>query len=67
MKVGDKNSHFFFANTVVRRRKNRILTIKDNAEWITNRQRIKQIFLEGFQNLYTSTHPKELEKLKGAL
>uniref|UniRef100_A0A803Q9F4 Reverse transcriptase domain-containing protein n=1 Tax=Cannabis sativa TaxID=3483 RepID=A0A803Q9F4_CANSA len=58
LKLGDHNSKFFHASTIIRRRRNKIVTIKDNNNnWVRNEKRIGQIFNEFFSNLFESCNP----------
>ncbi|KAF3450020.1 hypothetical protein FNV43_RR06099 [Rhamnella rubrinervis] len=54
---GDKNSSFFHASTLIRRRRNRIEAIKEGLEWVTGRKAIAEYFIKEFQNLYRSEIP----------
>ncbi|KAF3442021.1 hypothetical protein FNV43_RR15937 [Rhamnella rubrinervis] len=63
LREGDQNTKFFHASLVVRKRQNRILTIKTEKGWISNIKDIERYFLNQFQNLFESTYPHIPEDL----
>uniref|UniRef100_A0A803NK38 Reverse transcriptase domain-containing protein n=1 Tax=Cannabis sativa TaxID=3483 RepID=A0A803NK38_CANSA len=55
LKVGDRNSKFFHASTIIRRRRNEISAIKnDVGGWETEARRIGYVFNGFFHDLYNS-------------
>ena len=67
LKEGDRNSKFFHASTLIRRRRNNILEIKlENGERIYGREDIGKYFEEHFNELYSTSNPSfpvDLENL----
>lgn len=52
---GDKNTKYFHASTIVKRRKNRIVALKDNqGRWVFDPVILKAMAVEFFTNLYKS-------------
>lgn len=55
---GDKCSKFFFASTMVRQKRNNIVGIKkDDGQWITKRQDIREYLIQNFSVLFQSSNP----------
>ncbi|XP_075665353.1 uncharacterized protein LOC142635018 [Castanea sativa] len=53
---GDRNIAFYHVSTLVRRKRNRILAIKDlTREWIHEENEIKDFIRRGFEGVYTSS------------
>lgn len=53
IQYGDRNTKFFHASTIVRRRRSRISSLQDeNGSCCTNDEKIKEITLSFFRNLY---------------
>jgi hypothetical protein len=58
-KEGDKNSKFFHVTTIIRRRRNSIDAVKaKNGEWILDKSKISDYFLNNFKNVF---HEEEVE------
>ena len=56
MVQGDRNTNFYHVSTLVRRKKNQILAIKDVVgEWFYEENAIKGIIRSGFIGVYTSS------------
>lgn len=54
---GDRNSKFFHAMAITRRRKNTIQSIQqENGEWITSDKEIKSAFVAHFYAIYQAEH-----------
>ena len=54
LKEGDKNSRFFHLSTIVRRRRNTIEAVKNNAgDWVIEPNEIRNLFLENFKILFS--------------
>ncbi|RYR24105.1 hypothetical protein Ahy_B02g057597 isoform A [Arachis hypogaea] len=50
---GDRNTRFYHTKTIIRRRKNKILKLRNlNGEWIEDDQSLKNHITSFFQNLY---------------
>lgn len=52
LKEGDKNSKFFHISITVKRRRNRIMAIKNGKDWISEEEGIKNYFIENFNILF---------------
>lgn len=53
IKDGDRNTSFFHLSTVVRRWRNRIVSIKgDDNIWVHNKEEVQNIFVTYFENLF---------------
>jgi hypothetical protein len=53
LKEGDKNSRFFHVTTIIRRRRNSIDAVKaENGEWILDKSKISDYFLNNFKNVF---------------
>lgn len=51
---GDRNTTFFQLSTVIRRWRNKITAIKDNAnQWVHDATRVKEIVVKYFADLFT--------------
>ena len=56
MVQGDHNTAFYHLSTLVRRKTNHILSIKDSTrEWIGEENAIKDFFMKGFKAIYTTS------------
>ena len=56
MVQGDRNTAFYHLSTLVRRKRNHILSIKDSTrEWIGEENAIKDFFMKGFKAIYTTS------------
>ncbi|XP_061375671.1 uncharacterized protein LOC133317799 [Gastrolobium bilobum] len=54
LKFGGKNTRFFHASTVARRRHNRIVTLKDEGgNWIADSESLVQLAVSFYQDLFT--------------
>uniref|UniRef100_A0A803Q9B7 Endonuclease/exonuclease/phosphatase domain-containing protein n=1 Tax=Cannabis sativa TaxID=3483 RepID=A0A803Q9B7_CANSA len=54
---GDRNTRFFHASTIIRRKRNFIGAVSDDGlEWIMERHAIGQYFRLRFMNVYSSSH-----------
>jgi hypothetical protein len=57
VQFGDKNSSYFHAQTIIRRKKNRIHTLQlANGTWISNQATLQDEAQKFFKNLLTNTH-----------
>ncbi|XP_075670077.1 uncharacterized protein LOC142639824 [Castanea sativa] len=53
---GDRNTTFYHVSTLVRRKRNQILAIKDSTgDWIHEENGIKDFIRRGFEGVYTSS------------
>ena len=53
---GDRNTTFYHVSTMVRRKKNQIMAIKDSVEeWIYDEDSIKEFIRSDFNEVYTSS------------
>lgn len=57
LKEGDKNLKFFHTCLMMKRRRNKILAIKDDRRWIEDRRGIGDYFKRKFLELYKSYYP----------
>lgn len=58
LKQGDKNTKFFHLSIIIRRRKNAINAIRNDANtWLTNPDEIGEFFIEKFKELYKTDEP----------
>ena len=54
---GDRNSAFYHTSTLVRRRRNRILCMKDKVgNWLSGDKEIADYIRKGFMELFKSDH-----------
>ena len=54
---GDRNIAFYHVSTLVRRKRNQILAIKDlTGEWIHEEMGVREFIRKGFEGVYTSSH-----------
>lgn len=54
---GDRNTKFFHATTIARRKRNRIEMLKDaNGDWISDDERLKDMAVEFYEDLYRDDH-----------
>ncbi|XP_061351083.1 uncharacterized protein LOC133296147 [Gastrolobium bilobum] len=68
LKYGDKNTKFFHSSTVMRRRMNRILTLKDeNGIWIDDPKVLVNMVVSYYQKLFKADLPDDgFFPIKGA-
>ena len=53
---GDRNTAFYHVSTLVRRKRNKMLAIKDNmGEWLHEENEVKEFIREGFSIIYTTS------------
>ena len=53
---GDRNTAFYHVSTLVRRKRNKILAIKDSVgEWLYEEEAIKNVIWSGFNDVYSSS------------
>lgn len=64
LKERDKNTTFFKLSTLIRRRHNRIMAIKNNGVWIQEEDRIAEYFIKHFEDLFESSNPNFTEDIK---
>ena len=56
MIAGDRNTTFYHVSTLVRRKRNQILAIKDSVgQWVHEESVIKEVFRSDFNGIYTSS------------
>ncbi|KAK9998773.1 hypothetical protein SO802_018376 [Lithocarpus litseifolius] len=68
LKSGDCNTSFFHAKASNRHQRNTILRIRDSEDnWQDDEGEISRIFVEYFENLFTSSQPVVSAELLGAL
>lgn len=65
IKEGDRNTKSFHMSLLLRRRRNRVEAIKDEAQWITEADDMKDYFLKSFEKLFKSDYPCVLDGLDG--
>ncbi|XP_028761232.1 uncharacterized protein LOC114719845 [Neltuma alba] len=54
LKFGDRNSKFFHATTMIRRKKSRVEALQDDqGNWISNQHTLRQMAHDFFKNLYS--------------
>uniref|UniRef100_A0A803Q5K8 Reverse transcriptase domain-containing protein n=1 Tax=Cannabis sativa TaxID=3483 RepID=A0A803Q5K8_CANSA len=66
VRKGDKNMNLIHASTVIRRRRNQIVSIEDDGRWLHSREESGEFFMEKFVKVYESQDSKidsELETL----
>lgn len=65
MALGDINTKYFHTSTIIRRRRNRIEMLKDDAgAWITNAQDLENVVVEYYNRLYSMVDvEQDMEKL----
>lgn len=65
LKHGDKNLKFFYLSTIIQSKWNNLDSIKaEDGSWISESNQIRNLFLNGFKNLFTietSSFPSNLE------
>jgi len=53
---GDRNTTFYHVSTLVRRKRNKILAIKDAVgEWIYQEEDVKEFVKNGYNDIYTTS------------
>lgn len=65
IKEGDRNTKFFHMSLLLRRRRNRVEAIKDEAQWIIEADDIKNYFMECFEKLFKYDYPFVPDGLEG--
>ena len=64
LKNGDRNTTYFHSKASQRFRRNRILGLKNTQnEWCTEESQIKNIVVDYYQSLFSSSSPSELDKI----
>lgn len=59
MVLGDRNTSLYHVSTLVRRKRNMIIAIKnDVGDWITKEKEVMNHFREGFIKLYSTSQVK---------
>jgi len=53
---GDRNTAFYHVSTLVRRKRNKIMAIKDSVgEWLSQEEDIKELVRSGYSAIYTTS------------
>ncbi|KAM1621462.1 hypothetical protein ACFXTN_018310 [Malus domestica] len=56
LKEGDANTKFFHQSTLQRRRRNKVVSLKDNnGNWVKNPGQVRRMFDDYFTELFTSS------------
>lgn len=56
MMQGDRNTSFYHVSTLVKRKRNQITIIKNNAgDWINEENEVKEHIRKGFSEIYMTT------------
>lgn len=64
LKEGDKNTAFFHACTAIRRKRNRIINLKNRyGQWCETEDQIKQEVEQYFRNLFTTSNPSGYDEI----
>ena len=54
--LGDRNTSFYYVSTLARRKRNLIVSVKDEGGvWITEEREVMDYFRRGFMDLYTTS------------
>ena len=54
---GDRNTSFYHVSTLVRRKRNQIMTIKNAVgDWIFEGHKVKEFIQNGFEDIYSTSH-----------
>ncbi|KAB2625965.1 hypothetical protein D8674_017625 [Pyrus ussuriensis x Pyrus communis] len=60
LKEGDANTAFFHRTTIQRRRRNKVVKVKDgNGVWIDNQSEVQKYIEDHFINLFSTSGPRE--------
>ena len=53
---GDRNPTFYHVSTLVRRKRNKILAIKNTSrDWLCEENAVKEFFWKGYADIYTTS------------
>ena len=53
---GDRNTAFYHVSTLVRRKRNKILAIKNTVgEWLYKEEEVKDFVMNGYRDIYTTS------------
>ncbi|XP_071926239.1 uncharacterized protein [Coffea arabica] len=64
LKEGDRNTSFFYASVVGRRKQNRISRLqKRSGEWRENEEESRKEIIDYFQDIYTLENPMDFAKI----
>nr|XP_027089582.1 uncharacterized protein LOC113710661 [Coffea arabica] len=64
LKEGDKNTAYFHACVKTRRKRNQITSLqKGNGEWCSDNQQIIQEICRYYEDLYTTSQPRDMEEV----
>ena len=67
-KEGNRNTKFFHAQALERRRKNTILGLwNDNGEWCESKESITTTAISYFENIYSTSFPTGIDKITNAV
>ena len=68
LKEGDRNTRYFHSKASQRFRRNRILGLRNEANvWCSDDSQIKEIATQYYQDLFSSSHPTELDVVLEAI
>ena len=64
LQTGDKNTRYFHCRATQRRRRNRILQLKDSTgSWVTHQTQVPHVFINFYKDLFTSANPSQIEQV----
>lgn len=64
LRAGDQNTKFFHSSTIQRRKRNKILKIRDGSDvWHEKEEEIADIFMNFYSNLFSSSNPPDSEDI----